>query len=145
MSRFLLYSAVALFALTGPTWLGQVAVAEAGYRPSGIDFQPLESALTEDVSGSAGAVAVIPPVNPLPDQNPDPKPPQWFGDQPTRGGAGAPSGASAGGSGGPAVAVLATAAEVDAQTVTRLRVVRDWFPPNLRLSSVFEPPRAACS
>ena len=142
MSRFVLYCAT-LFVLAGPTWLGQVGVAEAGYRPMGISLASPGLTAAEDGSDSAGALDLVPPGDPIPDENPHAKPSAHFGEQPNSGGASAPTGASAGSSAAPAVAVLTTAAEVGTQVVTRLRVVRDWFPPDYRLSSVFEPPRSA--
>src|SRR4051794_36999158 len=39
VSRFLLSAAFALWALTGPAWLGSVGVAQAGFRPTGIGGQ----------------------------------------------------------------------------------------------------------
>jgi hypothetical protein len=39
VSRFLLIAAFALWALTGPAWLGSVGVAQAGFRPTGIETE----------------------------------------------------------------------------------------------------------
>lgn len=62
----ILYPALALCALVGPTWLGQTGVAEAAYRPIGIDRHDQSALLLESGASSSGRAESQPPSEPAP-------------------------------------------------------------------------------
>ena len=61
MPRFALYSTCALFALAGPSWLGQVGVAEAAFRPMGIDCHEMTTGLAVDGDSESLPEPTTPP------------------------------------------------------------------------------------
>src|SRR6478609_5159871 len=94
VSRFLLIAAFALWALTGPAWLGSVGVAQAGFRPTGINSQDAFSAGTSASTDSNGPSSQDPSPDPVPPRRSVPQ----LGDQPAQhgtsstGSAGTPAG-----------------------------------------------------
>ena len=139
MPRSILYSLAALCALAGPTWLGQVGVAEAGYQAMGID----RSETTADLAGN-GAEATTSPSFPTPNPGHRVLPDALQTPGPAGAGStGSPSGPGSGS--GPGLAVFSAAPPPDRTFVTRLCLAYVRVTLASHLSSIFEPPRLVAS
>src|SRR5262245_31637906 len=138
VASFLRYAVIALVATAGPTWLGQVGVAAAGFRPTGIE-QDYALAGAGNVTELGSPAPQDPSPGPEPTRKPVPEiqllPPQHGGMSST---GSAPGSANSG-----IVGVVTSISWPPAPFITRLKLARERVTVISPPRSVFEPPRIA--